>query len=172
MIKIMLSLSGNTGEKEKHMTNINTTNTTKNAVEIRTELGKNGTTIEYIVVNGQKLGILGSTGEKDKQNAIKAIQTALDASNGNIYEMMQKLSTIATIEEHEIPADEMIVVDGIDVIISYTNKAGYTTDGEEIANCRELPDMPNEAIKAVLEARIQVVNAERTNDECGEDYEW
>lgn len=138
------------------MTTINTTNTTKNAVEIRTELAKNGTTIEYIVVNGQKLGILGSTGEKDKQNAIKAIQAALDASNGDIYEMMQKLSTIATIEENDIAADEMITVNDTDVIISYANKAAYTTDGEEIANCRELPDMPNEAIKAVLEARVLV----------------
>ena len=164
------------GESETTMTTINTTNTKKNAVEIRTELAKNGTTIEYIVVNGQKLGVLGSTGEKDKQNAIKAIQTALDASNGNIYEMMQKLSTIATIEEHEIPADEMIMVDGVEIIISYANKAGYTTNGEEIANCRELPDMPNEAIKAVLEARIKVANAERANDnECDEydeDEEW
>jgi hypothetical protein len=137
------------------MTNITTTNTRRNAVEIRSELAKNGTTIEYIVINGQKVGILGSVGEKDKQNAIKAIQTALDASNGNIYEMMQKLSTIATIEENEIDADEMITVNGIDVIISYNNFAAYTLDGEEIVNCRDIPPMPREAVKAVLEARIQ-----------------
>jgi hypothetical protein len=37
---------------------INTTNTTKNAIEIRAELQKNGTTIEYIIINGQKVGIL------------------------------------------------------------------------------------------------------------------
>ena len=137
------------------MTNINTTNNSKNAVEIRTELAKNGTTIEYIVVNGQKLGILGSTGEKDKQNAIKAIQTALDASNGNIYEMMMKLSTIATIEENEIDADEMVEVNGEDIIISYASKAAYTVDGEEIVNCLDLSNMPNEAIKAVLIARAE-----------------
>lgn len=161
------------GESDTLMMNITTTNTKKNAVEIRTELAKNGTKIEYIVVNGKKLGILGSANANDRAKAIKTIQTALDASNGNIYEMMQKLSTIANIEEHEIPADEMIKVDGIDVIISYSNKAGYTTDGEEIANCRELPDMPNEAIKAVLEARIKVVNAERaSDDEYDEDEEW
>jgi hypothetical protein len=154
------------------MTTINTTNTSKNAVEIRTELAKNGTAIEYIVVNGQKLGILGSTGEKDKQNAIRAIQTALDASNGNIYEMMQKLSTVATIEEKEIDADEMITVDGVDVIISYNDRAAYTTDGEELVNCRDIPPMPFEATKAVLEARIKVVLAERANDEWDEDDEY
>ncbi len=137
------------------MANITTTDTTKNAVEIRAELGKNGTTIEYIVVNGQKLGILGSTSEKDKQNAIKAIQTALDASNGDIYEMMQKLSTIATIEENDINPDEMVDVCCTDVIISYANKAAYTIDGETIANCDDLPSMPYEAVKAVLIARAE-----------------
>ena len=146
---------------------INKTNTTKNAVEIRTELKANGTSIEYIVINGQKVGMLGSTSEKDKQNAIKAIQTALDASNGNIYEMMQKLSTIATIEEKEIEPDEMIEIGGVQVIISYGAKTAYTTDGEEIANCTDLPDMPSEAIKAVLVARIETVIAER---EVEDDY--
>lgn len=138
------------------MTNITTTNTSKNAVEIRAELQKNGTTIEYIVVNGQKLGILGSTGEKDKQNAIKAIQTALDASNGDIYEMMMKLSTIATIEENNINPDEMVEVCGEEIIISYAQAKAYTMDGEEIANCDDLTELPKEAIKAVLVARAEI----------------
>ena len=156
------------------MTNITTTNTAKNAVEIRAELQANGTKIEYIVVNDQKLGILGSTSEKDKQNAIKAIQTALDSSNGNIYEMMQKLSTIATIEEKEIEPDEQIEVGGVDIIISYTAKTAYTLNGEEIASCTDLPDMPNEAIKAVLVARAETAIAERYDEEdyYDEDEEW
>lgn len=136
--------------------NITTTKVAKNAVEIRSELGANGTKIEYIVIDGQKLGILGTTDEKDKQNAIKAIQTALDASNGDVYEMMQKLSTIATIEEKEIESDEMVDICGVDVIISYAAKTAYTLDGEEIVNCTELPDMPNEALKAVLVARAEL----------------
>jgi hypothetical protein len=134
---------------------VNSTNNTRNAVEIRKELQANGTSIEYIVVNGQKLGGLGSTSEKDRQNAMKAIQTALDSSNGNIYEMMQKLNTIATIEEKEIAADEMVEVNGEQVIISYGSKTAYDINGEEIANCKDLPDMPNEAIKAVLVARAE-----------------
>lgn len=153
MIKIMLSYLA-TGRKVKPMMNINTTNTNKNAVEIRTELNKNGTEIEYIVINGQKVGILGSVNANDRAKAIKALQTALDASNGDIFEMMEKLQTIATIEEHEIVADEMIEVNGEQVIISYASKTAYSLDGEELVNCQDLPDMPNEAIKAVLEARI------------------
>lgn len=160
MIKICLSLSDLYGGERVIIMTINSTNNTKNAVEIRSELNANGTKIEYIVVNGQKLGILGTTSEKDKQNAIKAIQTALDASNGNVYEMMQKLSTIATIEEKDIEPDEMVEVDGVDIIISYAAKTAYTIDGEEVANCTDLPNMPNEAIKAVLIARIEAANAE------------
>ena len=136
---------------------INSTNNTKNAVEIRAELKANGTTIEYIVVNGQKLGILGSTSEKDKQNAIKAIQIALDSSDGDIYEMMSKLCTMATIEEKEIAADEMVEIGDEQIIISYEAKTAYTIDGEEIVNCTDLPDMPSEAIKAVLVARIEAL---------------
>lgn len=135
------------------------TNTRKNAVEIREELKANGTKIEYIVIDGQKVGVLGSTSEKDRQNAIAAIQKALDASDGNIYEMMQKLETIATIEEKEIEPDEMIEICGEDVIISYAAKTAYTIDGEEIVDCKDLPDMPNEAIKAVLVARVEAIYA-------------
>lgn len=152
------------------MATINTTNHRKNAVEIRKELKANGTTIEYIVVDNVKIGILGSTSEKDKQNAIKTIQTALDASDGDVYEMMRKLSMIATMEENEIEPDEMVEICGRDVIISYTSKTAYTTDGEEIANCTELPDMPNEAIKAVLMARVEAASA--TYEEYDDEYDY
>lgn len=134
---------------------INTSKATKNAVEIRAELQANRTTIEYIIVNGHKLGILGATSEKDRQNAIKAIQTALDASNGNVYEMMQKLNTIATIEEKKIKPDEMIAVNRKEYIISYSAKKAYDLNGKEVASCTDLPNMPEEAIKAVLVARIE-----------------
>lgn len=139
---------------------INSTNTNKNAVEIRSELNSKGIAIEYIVVNDQKIGILGTTGAKDRESAIKAIQAALDASDGNIYEMMAKLSTIATIEEHEIQPDEMIEVCGEQIIISYSAKTAYTTDGVAIATCIDITaEMPNEAIRAVLVARIEALNA-------------
>jgi len=136
------------------MTNI-TNNTTKNAVELRTELNANGVAIEYIAIDGQKIGILGSVNEADKQAAIKTINAAYAASNGDIYEMMAKLSTIATIEEKEIKPDEMVEVCGVDIILSYANATAYTMDGEEIVSCSDLPSMPNEAIKAVLIARAE-----------------
>jgi hypothetical protein len=139
------------------MANINTTNNNKNAVEIYKELCANGTTIEYIVINGQKVGILGSVSERDRQKAIDAIQTALDASDGNIYETMNKLSTIAAMGGNDIEPDEMIKVCGKDVIISYNSRAAYTVDGKKIADCDGLPSMPYEAVKALLIARVEAL---------------
>lgn len=139
------------------MANINTTNTRKNAVEIYQELALNGTVIEYIVINGQKVGILGSANERDRQKAISAIQAALDASGGNVYETIQKLSTVAAMTENDIKPDEMITVRNVNIIISYDSRAAYTVDGEKIADCDGLPDMPYEAVKALLIARIEAL---------------
>lgn len=135
--------------------NINATDNTKNAVEIRTELKENGTKIEYIVIDGMKCGILGSLNDADREAAIKTLNKAYEASNGNIMEMMMKLYTIATIEEKEIESDEMVEICGVEVILSYASAKAYTIDGEEIANCDDLPSMPNEAVKAVLMARVE-----------------
>lgn len=134
------------------MTNITTI---KNPVEIRSELKENGTTIEYIVIDGQKCGILGSANKHDRENAIKALNEAYVASGCDIYAMMQNLMTIATIEEKEIEPDEVVQICDEDVILSYSKAKAYTMDGEEIANCDDLPNMPNDAIKAVLIARVE-----------------
>ena len=127
----------------------------KNAVEIRSELKENGTKVEYIVIDGVKCGIMGSVNETDRAAALKALNAAYVASNGNIMEMMQKLSTIATIEEKEIDPDEVIEICGVEIILSYSNAKAYTMDGEEIANCDDLPKLSNEAVKAVLMARVE-----------------
>lgn len=130
-------------------------NVNKNAVEIRRELKANGTTIECIVIDGVKCGVMGSTSAADREAAIKALNAAYVASNGDIYEMMNKLNTIATIEEKEIDPDEVVEICGIDVILSYSKAKAYTTGGDEIVNCDDLPAMPKEAVKAVLIARIE-----------------
>lgn len=139
------------------MTTIERTNNTKNAVEIRSELATNGITVEYIVINGQKCGVLGSASEKDKEAAIKTLQTALDASDGNLCAAMAKLNIIATMEEHEIKPDEMVKVRNRDIILSYEAKTAYTVNGTEIADCKDLDNLPNEAIKALLIARAETV---------------
>lgn len=128
---------------------------TKNAVEIRSELQANNTKVEYIYIDGMKCGILGSVNEVDRAAALKVLQDAYTASNGNIMEMMSKLRTIATIEEKEIHPDEMVTIRGKQVMLSYKDCKAYNIDGNEIANCNDLPKMPTEAVKAVLMARAE-----------------
>lgn len=135
--------------------NINTTNITKNAVEIRTELKANGTKIEYICIDGVKCGILGSVNAADRASALKVLNDAYVASNGNIMEMMMKLSTIATIEEKDIDPDEMVEICGKQIMLSYKDAKAYTMNGDEIANCNDLPALPAEAVKALLIARAE-----------------
>lgn len=129
----------------------------KNAVEIRSELKANGTKIEYIVIDGHKCGIMGSVNEADRQAAIKALNAAYVASNGDIYEMMQKLSTIANIEENGVEPDEVVEVCGVEIILSYSKAKAYTMDGDEIVNCDDLPALQKEAVRAVLMARAETV---------------
>lgn len=132
-------------------------NTNKNPVEIRSELNKSGVRIEYIVINGQKVGILGSTNEVDRNAAIKALNDAYVASGGDIAAMVSNLTTVANLEEKQIVADEVVTVCGEEIIISYESAKAYTMSGEEIATCEDLPNMPREAIKAVLVARAENV---------------
>lgn len=137
------------------MATINTINNSKNAVELYTEMQSNGTKIEYITINDKKIGILGSVSEADRERALKVLNDAYVASNGDICEMMMKLTTMATIDEKEIEPDEMVTICDEDIILSYSNAKAYTMDGEEIANCDDLPSMPTEAVKAVLIARVE-----------------
>jgi hypothetical protein len=66
-----------------------------------------------------------------------------------------KLNTIATIEEKELDPDEMVEVCGEQIMLSYKNAKAYTMDGNEIANCNDLPALPTEAVKALLIARSE-----------------
>ena len=130
-------------------------NTNKNAVEIRSELNAQGVKIEYVVINGQKIGILGTVSERDREAALKALNDAYIASGGDILAMAANISTIAAMTENNISPDEMIEICGVDVIISYEAAAAYTTDGEELANCKDIPNMPREGIKALLVSRVE-----------------
>ncbi len=134
-----------------------TINTNKNAVQIHTEFKANGTKIEYITVDNQRIGILGSVNKTDREKALKVLNDTYIASNGNIYEMMQKLMILATIDEKEIEPDEMVCICDHNIMLSYSKGKAYTMDGEEIANCNDIPNLPAEAIKAILIARVEAI---------------
>ena len=130
--------------------------TKKNAVEIRSELNAQGVKIEYITINDQKVGILGSMNERDREAALKALNDAYIASGGDILAMLAHLSTIATIDEKGIVPDEVIEVCGHEVIISYEQAKAFTMDGEEVASCADIPNLNRDAAKAILQARAQI----------------
>lgn len=139
------------------MATITTIKNNKSAVEIRSELKANGTKIEYIVINGQKVGILGSINEADRKKAIETLSKVFTDCNGNLYEMMQKLREIATLEEKEVEHDEVVKVRGNDILLSYSKRKAYNMYGKELANCNDLPTMPKAAVKAVLVARVETI---------------
>ena len=139
------------------MATINMIKNNKSAIEIRSELKANGTKIEYIIVNNQKVGILGSISEADRKKAIDTLNKVYTDCNGNIYEMMQKFREIATLEEKEIEHDEVVKVRGKDILLSYSKRKAYNMYGKELANCNDLPKMPKEAVKAVLMARVETI---------------
>jgi hypothetical protein len=130
-------------------------NNIKNAVEIRSELNAQGVKIEYIVINDQKVGILGSVNDRDREAALKTLNDAYIASGGDLMAMAANLNTIAAITENNITPDEMIEINGVNVIISYEAATAYTLDGEEIVDCKDIPNMPREGIKALLISRVE-----------------
>jgi hypothetical protein len=131
--------------------------TIKNPVELRKEIKSNGTCIEYIVIDGIKCGILGSVSEADREAALRVLNKAYIASGGDIMQMIVNLDTIAALEDKKIDPDEVVAIQEEEFIISYAKKTAYTMRGDEVANCKDLTDMPKEAVKAVLVARIEAL---------------
>lgn len=107
--------------------------------------------------NNEPFGIMVSEDEADRERGKNFIKYFTTACNGNINEMMRKLFIIATMEKRGIKPDEVVVIAGTEIILSYSNAKAYTMGCEEIANCDDLPDMPKEAVKAVLMARVETV---------------
>jgi len=145
----------------------------KNHIEIRQEL-QNGTTIEYVVIDGAKVGILGSLNEKDRAAAINLLEKAYNETGGNIGAMIATLSNIANDTEKGVTPDEIISVDGIEIEIEYSSGKALLVGGDEIANCDDLDvsSLPNEAIKALLEARVKTYIAEKRAEEAQYEEEY
>lgn len=143
-------------------TNITKNNTRKSMVEIVKSIRQNSE-VEILKIDGVECGIMGYANEADKQAGITAIQEIVDNSNKRglalAMEVMQTMIVAGRQNEAGVPADaapEAVKVNNKDMNILYDKKAIYNGDlTEELANCKDLPDMPNEAIKAVLIERAK-----------------
>lgn len=127
----------------------------KNVVELRKELTANGTTLENVYVDGQKLCCIGYVSEKDKQACLKAIQSAVDNSD-SLYEAMMKLAINANLTDNEVEPDEQIDFYGETMFINYCDKAIYDVNGDEYVNCNDLEcELPKAACKEILIRRAK-----------------
>ena len=119
--------------------------------------------VEILKIGDIECGIMGYANEADKQAGITAIQEIVDNSDKQGYalimEVMQTMIVAGWQNEAGVPANakpETVKVNGKDMNILYDKKAIYNdTMTCEIANCTDLPDMPKEAIKAVLIERAK-----------------
>lgn len=158
------------------MANITKTNTKKSTVELVAEVNANGTTMEFISIDGVKIGTMGYSSQKDKEAALKVIQTIVDNSENTgpaLYaEIMDVCMTAGAMTEEGIEAkdSEEVEVDGVPVIINYELKKAYMPGEDlslqEVANLEDLTcKMPEEAVKALLIERVKVALLEEEEDD-------
>ena len=157
------------------MTNITKTNNKKSLVEIVTE-ERCGRTIEFVCIDGIKLdgspinfneaGMIGMGGAVctiTEPWEVEFIQNVVDNSDKRgvelVFEVANAFQMAGKHHELGIPTDDkpdVVDVNGKTMSILYSKKTIYNSDlTEEIANCNDLPDMPKEAIKAVLIERAK-----------------
>ena len=161
-------------EKENKMKNISnitkTVTAPKTTVQLIQETNAAGVTLEYLAIDGVKIGTMGYTSQKDKEAAIKFVQRIVDNSQNTGYalynEIMQTCMTGAAMTEEGIEAkdSEEIEIDDVPVIINYEAQKAYigiNNSLEAIADLEDLDcDLPAEAVKALLVERSKTAIAE------------
>jgi hypothetical protein len=138
-------------------TNITKTNNQKSRFEIIKAV-RNGIEVEIVCIDGIQCGTMGYVNEADRKAGIDAIQKIVDNSNkrgyGLIEEVAEVLYQAAQQKDAGVPANatpEEVTINGKKFMILYDKKGIYNdVMTQEIANCRDLPDVSKEAIKAIL----------------------
>ena len=123
------------------------------------------------VINGQKEYSLmfGYASESDKQACIALITEAALVTDGDIFAMRSYIMNATAIAAEGIKPDETVDVDGIEMLISYEQKAIYLGT-EKIADLEDIEsDLGNEATKIILVERARNVLNEREREAEEED---
>lgn len=153
------------------MANINNSKKSLNRVQLMKE---NNTNLEYLYIDGVKLGCMGSVNDRDREAGIAVIQRIVDNSDKTGYalamEVMAQAQFEASMNEKGIKPDEVLEVSTNEniypCILSYKNKAVYDELGEEIANARDLDDINERAMIEVLKARAKAALIEDEKKNC------
>ena len=158
------------------MANINNNKKSLNRVQLMKE---NNSNLEFLYIDGIKVGAMGSVSEADREAGIAAIQRIVDNSNKKgmalVMEVMSQVNFEASMNENNIQPDEQVRIEDEDCVISYQFKKIYDMAGKELADASDMGDnIPKEAIREILKLRAlaKIHELEEMEDEDDtEDYE-
>lgn len=160
------------------MANINNNKKSLNRVQLMKE---NNSNLEFLYIDGIKVGAMGSVSEADREAGLAVIQRIVNNSDKKgmalIMEVMSQVNFEASMNENNIQPDEQVRIEDEDCVISYQSKKIYDMAGKELADASDMGDnIPKEAIREILKlralAKIHELNAEAETDlDYEDDYE-
>ena len=160
------------------MANINNNKKSLNRVQLMKE---NNSNLEFLYIDGIKVGAMGSVSDADREAGVAVIQRIVDNSNKKgialVMEVMSQMNFEASMNENHIIPDEMVKIEDEDCVISYQSKKIYDMAGKELSDASDMGDnIPKEAIREILKlralAKIQELNAEAETDlDYEDDYD-
>ena len=139
------------------MANINNSKKSLNRVALMKE---NNSNLEFLYIDGIKVGAMGSVSDADRDAGIAIIQRIVDSSNKKgmalVFEVMSQVNFEASMNENHIIPDEQVRIEDKDCVISYQSKKIYDMAGKELASASDIGDnTPKEAIREILKLRAQ-----------------
>ena len=160
------------------MANINNNKKSLNRVQLMKE---NNSNLEFLYIDGIKVGAMGSVSDEDREAGLAVIQRIVNNSDKKgmalIMEVMSQVNFEASMNENNIQPDEQVRIEDEDCVISYQSKKIYDMAGKELADASDMGDnIPKEAIREILKlralAKIHELNAEAETDlDYEDDYE-
>lgn len=160
------------------MANINNNKKSLNRVQLMKE---NNNNLEFLYIDGIKVGAMGSVSGADREAGIAVIQRIVDNSNKKgmalVYEVMSQVNFEASMNEAQIQPDEQVRIEDEDCVISYQSKKIFDMAGKELADASDMGvNTSKEALREILKlralAKIHKLNAEANEDlEYEDDYE-
>lgn len=155
------------------MANINNTKKSLNRVQLMKE---NNNNLEFLYIDGIKVGAMGSVSEADREAGVAVIQRIVNNSDKKgmalVMEVMSQVNFEASMNENNIQPDEQVRIEDEDCVISYQSKKIYDMAGKELADASDMGDnIPKEAIREILKlralAKIHELNAEADYEDEG-----
>ena len=160
------------------MANINNNKKSLNRVALMRE---NNSNLEFLYIDGIKVGAMGSVSDADREAGLAVIQRIVNNSDKKgmalVMEVMSQVNFEASMNENNIQPDEQVRIEDEDCVISYQSKKIYDMAGKELADASDMGDnIPKEAIREILKlralAKIHELNAEAETDlDYEDDYE-